>query len=512
MNTQIRKSLNRYHMISKKDFATSGSIQQTAWLCLAMLATVGCSDFEASFSISENTRSLAAEAQNGTGESPGVIALTEEKFGNPQSLKAWTKLPVNWGGTSVSVAAVGSDGDAGTSGESAEVETADATETPESGDNKVTLQVPDESISLPNTVSSLLVSSGESAGQSVAVTSWDASTGEAILATKLVLSAGDQCTLDAGKGLQEGRVLYMRHCSHCHGTAGDGNGPTAQYLNPRPRDYRHGVFKFTSTNDMSRASRNDLTRVLRYGIPGTYMPSFLLMEDDELEAIVEYVRFLAMRGEFERKLVVELSSDYSKDAMVSRIEGGETRDEIVEELAEFLELDMPESVDYVGNDLQEIWTAAETEEARVIPTVARVPDTAESRRRGRELYLSKTLNCADCHGIDGAGNGPQTMAFEKNPITNEKYSEPGLHDVWDNLNQPRNLQAGIFRGGRRPIDIFCRVYSGIKGSRMPSFKNTPHEDIWHIVNYVLSLPFESDPGATGSLASSEVAGGAEAGD
>jgi mono/diheme cytochrome c family protein len=304
----------------------------------------------------------------------------------------------------------------------------------------------------------------------------------------------------------------MRHCSHCHGTAGDGNGPTAQYLNPRPRDYRHGVFKFTSTNDMSRASRNDLTRVLRYGIPGTYMPSFLLMEDDELEAIVEYVRFLAMRGEFERKLVVELSSDYSKDAMVSRIEGGETRDEIVEELAEFLELDMPESVDYVGNDLQEIWTAAETEEARVIPTVARVPDTAESRRRGRELYLSKTLNCADCHGIDGAGNGPQTMAFEKNPITNEKYSEPGLHDVWDNLNQPRNLQAGIFRGGRRPIDIFCRVYSGIKGSRMPSFKNTPHEDIWHIVNYVLSLPFESDPGATGSLASSEVAGGAEAGD
>jgi hypothetical protein len=198
--------------------------------------------------------------------------------------------------------------------------------------------------------------------------------------------------------------------------------------------------------------------------------------------------------------------------MVSRIEGGETRDEIVEELAEFLELDMPESVDYVGNDLQEIWTAAETEEARVIPTVARVPDSAESRRRGRELYLSKTLNCADCHGIDGAGNGPQTMAFEKNPITNEKYSEPGLHDVWDNLNQPRNLQAGIFRGGRRPIDIFCRVYSGIKGSRMPSFKNTPHEDIWHIVNYVLSLPFESDPGATGSLASSEVAGGAEAGD
>ena len=55
----------------------------------------------------------------------------------------------------------------------------------------------------------------------------------------------------------------------------------------------------------------------------------------------------------------------------------------------------------------------------------------------------------------------------------------------------------MYRGGRRPIDLFSRIHAGIKGSRMPSFKNTPHEDIWHIVNYVLSIPFESDPGATG---------------
>ena len=100
--------------------------------------------------------------------------------------------------------------------------------------------------------------------------------------------------------------------------------------------------------------------------------------------------------------------------------------------------------------------------------------------------------------MDGAGNGPQTIAFEKNPVTNEMYNEPGLHDVWDNLNQPRNLHTGIYRGGRRPIDLFCRIHAGIKGSRMPSFKNTPHEDIWHLVNYILSLPYESEPGATGT--------------
>ena len=286
----------------------------------------------------------------------------------------------------------------------------------------------------------------------------------------------------------------MRHCSHCHGTAGDGQGPTAQYMIPKPRDYRHGVFKFTSTNDQSKVSRNDLMRVLKYGIPGTYMPSFLLMKEEELQAIVEYVRFLSMRGEYERRLVNELASDYSKKAVSDRL-GSESRPDIVKELESFLKDEFPSTAETLGDDLAEGWTAADTEEARIIPTVARVEDTEESRQRGRDLYLSKTLNCADCHGIDGAGNGPQTIAFEKNPVTNELYPEAGLHDVWDNLNQPRNLQRGIFRGGRRPIDLFCRIHAGIKGSRMPSFKNTPHEDIWHIVNYLLSLQFEAEPGA-----------------
>ncbi|MGB4737243.1 MAG: cytochrome c, partial [Fuerstiella sp.] len=103
-------------------------------------------------------------------------------------------------------------------------------------------------------------------------------------------------------------------------------------------------------------------------------------------------------------------------------------------------------------------------------------------------------NCADCHGISAKGNGPQTTIYEENPVTKQLYTEPGLHDVWDNVNQPRNLTQGIYRGGRRPIDLFRRIHAGIKGSRMPSFKNLKHEDIWHIVNYVLSVPFNAEPG------------------
>ena len=450
---------------------------------MAAFAVSGCSDNDSAFVYSERTTSLMPQAQDGFQSSvadapavPGVKQLVDERFGDPQDLKAWLKLPVDFGGTSVTVSEVPA------------VKTG----------YKVILTV-EEGQTLPEQAKFLEVVSGAASGEAISVESWDAELGEAVFtsAPEQGLAAGDVCVIDGGQVLKSGRMLYMRHCSHCHGTSGDGQGPTAQYLNPRPRDYRHGVFKFTSTNDMSKVSRKDLKRVLQYGIPGTYMPSFLLLADDELHAIVEYVRFLSLRGEYERKLVNEVAGDFSQAATQNRVSGGESLDSIVAELKTFLAEDMSETAVSLGDELAEQWSVSNLDESAIIPKVPRIADSPESRRRGRELYLSKTLNCADCHGVDGAGNGPQTIAFEKNPVTNEMYNEPGLHDVWDNLNQPRNLHTGIYRGGRRPIDLFCRIHAGIKGSRMPSFKNTPHEDIWHIVNYILSVPFASEPGATG---------------
>ena len=456
------------------------------FLLLPMLTAVvagGCSGYDSSFAYSERTTSLMPEAQDGfkgdTEATPaisGVKQLLDDRFGDPQDLKAWLKLPVEFGGTQSAVA------------EYSAVK----------GVATVKFSV-DEGKSLPETASSVQFVSGAVAGETLLISNWDAVTGQATLEglPPKEIAAGDSCVIDGGTVMQSGRVLYMRHCSHCHGTSGDGAGPTAQYLNPRPRDYRHGIFKFTSTKDVSKASRQDFKRVLQYGIPGTYMPSFLLLTDSEIHALVEYVRFLSLRGEYERKLVNELAGDFSQKAVTTRTEGGESRDAIIAELKEILAGDIVEAATSIGDGMAEDWSVSDTEEAVIVPTVARVPDSAESRRRGRELYLSKTLNCADCHGVDGAGNGPQTIAYEKNPITGEPYNEAGLHDVWDNLNQPRNLHRGIYRGGRRPIDLFARIHAGIKGSRMPSFKNTPHEDIWHVVNYVLSIPFEAEPGATG---------------
>ncbi len=119
--------------------------------------------------------------------------------------------------------------------------------------------------------------------------------------------------LDFGRTMRSGRELYMHHCMHCHGVTGDGNGPTAKYLSPLPRDYRQGIFKFISTTDaVKRPSRDDLTRTLRLGIPGTYMPSFAMLKDHEVKNIIEYVRWLSMRGEYEIQLNVILNEFHNK--------------------------------------------------------------------------------------------------------------------------------------------------------------------------------------------------------
>src|SRR5438874_9949429 len=99
------------------------------------------------------------------------------------------------------------------------------------------------------------------------------------------------------------RGLYREHCAHCHGISGDGTGPTAVFLNPYPRDYRKGQFKFKSTPVGQKPTHADLKKIVFDGIPGTAMPSFKLLPDLEVEALVEYVKYLSIRGEVERELL-----------------------------------------------------------------------------------------------------------------------------------------------------------------------------------------------------------------
>ena len=283
--------------------------------------------------------------------------------------------------------------------------------------------------------------------------------------------------------------LYREHCVHCHGISGDGMGPTAAFLNPYPRDYRPGVFKFKSTERADKPTHADMLRILRQGIPGTSMPSFALLSETQIDALAEYVKYLSIRGETELALMrafFELDDD-AKGKLP------ETR--------EFL-------VDETLTPVAEKWKTAAA--ARIpVPDMPADIDLTASIAKGRELFYGDKANCVKCHGVTGLGDGQANDYDDWNKnIVEWKKEVAGEKDATaagigravlagDALKPrtipPRNLRQGIYRGGRRPLDIYYRIHAGINGAPMPAAKGTiSPEDIWHIVNYVRSLPYEFD--------------------
>ena len=74
--------------------------------------------------------------------------------------------------------------------------------------------------------------------------------------------------------IEKGRVIYFKRCSFCHGLLGDGDGPAAKFMDPRPRDFTLGTFKFRTTQSGELPTDADLFRTVSRGLPGTGMQAF----------------------------------------------------------------------------------------------------------------------------------------------------------------------------------------------------------------------------------------------
>jgi hypothetical protein len=85
----------------------------------------------------------------------------------------------------------------------------------------------------------------------------------------------------------------------------------------------------------------------------------------------------------------------------------------------------------IGECFGENWTNAEDPQNGVLPTMARLPDTPQSRLKGQNLFISTKINCAKCHGEGGRGNGGFLSDFQKNPETQQNYDTPVKHKVFD---------------------------------------------------------------------------------
>jgi len=263
--------------------------------------------------------------------------------------------------------------------------------------------------------------------------------------------------------LARGSMLYRHQCLHCHGLNGDGRGATAPWVHPHPRDYRQGRFKFTSSSQQEgrrKPRREDLLRTLREGIDSSSMPSFRLLPDEDLEALVSYVIHLSVRGQTEFEVIKSALS------------------------AEGLDQSVDEAVNAFFEDVVNQWQDAQTPNNAIqpgpYPKFANDQEMRASVQRGFDMFVrakaegsKKSAGCLGCHTDFG-----RQSAYK--------------YDAWGTIVRPADLTTGIYRGGRRPIDLYYRIHSGINGVNMPASKdNLNPNEIWDLVNFLQVLPYRS---------------------
>lgn len=230
--------------------------------------------------------------------------------------------------------------------------------------------------------------------------------------------------------MARGRELFLNQCSICHGEQGDGQGKFAYLMNPRPRNFKRGKFKLSTTQNLIPTDQ-DLMRTIQRGMPGSAMPPWdhLLLAD--LKALVRYIRHIH-KTETQRRLQEQVSA--------GRI--------AADQVAEFL--------------------ALETEPGAPLSFP---PEPLFDNLRwfnGRRLYLEA---CAACHGAAGEPV-PEAVKFDE-----DGYPVP-----------PRSFVKGIFKGGNESHQLYARIVKGMAGTPMPAFEGSySDDDLCDLIKYVQSL-------------------------
>jgi cytochrome c oxidase cbb3-type subunit 2 len=106
-----------------------------------------------------------------------------------------------------------------------------------------------------------------------------------------------------------------------------------------------------------------------------------------------------------------------------------------------------------------------------------VPVNVPAEPAARDLALGaaiyERLKCADCHGVDGRGDGPSSTTLK----------DDQKRRIW-----APNLTRGLYKRGAASTDLYLSFATGLDGSPMPSYadKATPGE-LWALTHYVRSL-------------------------
>ena len=94
-----------------------------------------------------------------------------------------------------------------------------------------------------------------------------------------------------------GKIIFDTNCMTCHGMLGKGDGPLSPALDPKPRDFSTGVFKFDTDGDGTPGTDVDLKNVIAQGAMAfggsPLMAPWPAFADADIENVIAYVRMLS---------------------------------------------------------------------------------------------------------------------------------------------------------------------------------------------------------------------------
>jgi len=88
----------------------------------------------------------------------------------------------------------------------------------------------------------------------------------------------------------KGKALFATNCASCHGPQGFGDGPASAALNPKPRNFHEGYFRYGG--GVAR-----VVRTITEGSPGTGMASFISLPLEDRVSLAHFVRSLEPKVE-----------------------------------------------------------------------------------------------------------------------------------------------------------------------------------------------------------------------
>ncbi|MEZ5967372.1 MAG: ethylbenzene dehydrogenase-related protein [Planctomycetota bacterium] len=206
-------------------------------------------------------------------------------------------------------------------------------------------------------------------------------------------------------------ALFERHCAACHGATGAADSSLVGFLRPRPRSFALGSFNLVSTRN-GVPTDDDLVRTLERGLPGSTMPSFAWLPDDDVRLLAQHVRELAVTG----YAAARERSEHAAGRSIDRL--------------------------HLRRAAERALRAGDE-----IPVPEPQPITDDVVAHGRSLFVER---CAACHGRDGKGFG----------------EEPG----WVHRTEfawARDLTAGVLKGGASHRDLCWRIAAGMPAVGMP---------------------------------------------